>query len=127
MLPKRGASKPKEWLSNYELEQTCPRTPTCWWRTMCSPEPAGLRPPDPDLHPGAPDNSLGALVFFHGGGYVLGTLDNEELRCVHFAPGSIAWSSAPTTALLRSTRSRRLLMIVTALFVGLPAKGRALV
>ena len=29
--------------------------------------------------------SLGALVFFHGGGYVLGTLDNEELRCVHFA------------------------------------------
>jgi acetyl esterase len=29
--------------------------------------------------------SLGALVFFHGGGYVLGTLDNEELRCIHFA------------------------------------------
>jgi acetyl esterase len=28
---------------------------------------------------------LGALLFFHGGGYVLGTLDNEELRCVHFA------------------------------------------
>jgi acetyl esterase/lipase len=29
--------------------------------------------------------SVGALLFFHGGGYVLGTLDNEELRCVHFA------------------------------------------
>jgi len=29
--------------------------------------------------------SLGALLFFHGGGYVLGTLDNEELRCVHYA------------------------------------------
>lgn len=29
--------------------------------------------------------SLGALVFFHGGGYVLGNLDNEEPRCIHFA------------------------------------------
>jgi acetyl esterase len=28
---------------------------------------------------------LGALVFFHGGGYVLGNLDNEEPRCIHFA------------------------------------------
>lgn len=28
---------------------------------------------------------VGALVFFHGGGYVLGNLDNEEPRCVHFA------------------------------------------
>ena len=24
-------------------------------------------------------------MFFHGGGYVLGNLDNEEPRCVHFA------------------------------------------
>ncbi len=30
-------------------------------------------------------NRLGALVFFHGGGYVLGNLDNEQLRCIHFA------------------------------------------
>lgn len=28
---------------------------------------------------------LGALVFFHGGGFVLGNLDNEEPRCIHFA------------------------------------------
>ena len=32
----------------------------------------------PDLYPGPPGKlRLGALVFFHGGGYVLGTLDNE--------------------------------------------------
>ena len=30
-------------------------------------------------------SSLGALVFFHGGGYVLGNLDNEQPRCSHFA------------------------------------------
>jgi acetyl esterase len=30
-------------------------------------------------------NSRGALVFFHGGGYVLGTPDNEQERCAHFA------------------------------------------
>jgi acetyl esterase len=28
---------------------------------------------------------LGALLFLHGGGYVLGNLDNEEPRCIHFA------------------------------------------
>ena len=30
-------------------------------------------------------NSRGALVFFHGGGYVLGAPDNEQERCIHFA------------------------------------------
>ena len=29
--------------------------------------------------------SVGALVFFHGGGYMLGTPDDEQQRCTHFA------------------------------------------
>ena len=116
------------WPNSYELEQSCPRTPTCSVRDHVLPAAGGSSDlPIRIYTPARRTTSLGALVFFHGGGYVLGTLDNEELRCVHYARGSIAWSSAPTTALLQSTRSRRLLMIAIALFVGLRAKGHALV
>ena len=52
---------------------------------MLCPGPRVARPPSPDIHSGPPPHSRGALVFFHGGGYVLGTLDNEQQSCSHFA------------------------------------------
>lgn len=47
--------------------------------------PGSLPVPVRTYTPARRANSVGALVFFHGGGYMLGTPDDEQQRCAHFA------------------------------------------
>ena len=86
MLRKRGESKLKAWPSDCEHGLNCRMIPMSWSKIMSSPvRMAAATSPSGPILPARRVNRLGALVFFHGGGYVLGNLDNEQLRCIHFA------------------------------------------
>ncbi len=50
--------------------------------------------------------ALPTVVFFHGGGFVIGDLDTHDLTCRLIAPAARPWSSRSTTASRPSTPSR---------------------
>ena len=82
----------------------------------------GSTSPSGPILPLARVNRLGALVFFHGGGYVLGNLDNEQLRCIHFANKVNCVVVSPDYRLARITHSRLPWMIATGRSAGWPKR-----